>query len=230
MSKIEPDFIKSFVYHVSHDLKAPVRHIREFYRLFIDSLENDLTDEQKEFDKYIQLGISNLSSQLDGMLKLSRVNTSELHYEAISLCEVFDSLVAPCSEDPKSTAITVQCDAALSINTDRRLLDLAINEIIDNALKFKAQDRPSLLFIKIQVKGPLVSIQFEDNGIGIPDESSADPFQPFQPFQRYSNAIDFPGIGIGLSIVKFICIRLGGDVAMKKNEEQGVVVTLNLPK
>jgi PAS domain S-box-containing protein len=194
--------LESFCYTVSHDLRAPLRAIiatgTVLMREFGDSLDVAGLDLlQRHIAAANKMGVL-----IDDLLHLSRLGRQELAIVDIdlsSLCEDILSEIAP-------EGAECQIERGISVRGDVRLIRVACQNLLQNALKFVGEGQTPRLEVR---RCPDGSIEFRDQGIGF-EMKYADRI--FLPFERLVSDAEFPGTGCGLANVRKVAERLGGSV------------------
>jgi signal transduction histidine kinase len=223
---------------VSHDLRAPLRHITSYVQLVQEDAGPLLTSEVQGFLTTISDSARQLGAQLDGLLALSRVGTAVLQLEPVELAplvhEVVEELTAQAAR--QSPARTVQwqvADALPTVQADPALLRQVLGHVLGNALKFTAPRETAVIaiapvarFHSADAASGLAAVQVQDNGVGYnPAMQSA----LFKVFGRLHSAQQFPGLGMGLALTAKALQRMGGTVAAQGVVDGGCCVTLALP-
>jgi two-component system OmpR family sensor kinase len=162
--------------------------------------------------------------------KLSDLETRELEPEPVDMTELLEEVFAlaqdhPCAADRELTLAIPRAPWPLpTVSGDRDLLFLAVYNPLDNALKFtKAQDTIEL---RAAEEDSGVVIEIADTGQGIPEDEIP---QVWDELYRGEGARGVPGSGLGLSLVRAIVVRHGGEAAIRSRPGQGTLVTLRLP-
>lgn len=226
----ELDTLKSeFVSTVSHDLKYPLTLIKG-YTTMLDML-GELTPQQKNYSNKIAEGIEQMTHLVDDILDLTRIESGiGLHISQINLSEFIErvvSLVQPRALQ-KNIQIIIQesADSSLSLKTDFSLLQQALLNLLENAVKYT----PSGGQVEIATRTDNENVVFEirDNGMGI---SQVDIPYIFNKFYRGGNkeAFQRKGTGLGLAIVKSIAVRLEGKVWVQSQLGKGSRFYFELP-
>lgn len=211
--------LESFCYSVSHDLRAPLRHINGFVNALQQQLKKHESLDDPKVDHYLR--VIDSSSQkmghlIDGLLILSRYGRKPLESKLISIRELIDEAIEVICTDPQYNPLLEFTIGDLPHTTgDPTLLQQVFFNLISNAVKFsRNQPKPHIEISSL----PDQTIQIKDNGVGFQMEY-ADKL--FGAFQRLHNEKDFEGTGIGLAIVQRIIQRHGGNVWAESSPDQG---------
>ena len=207
--------LESFSYSVSHDLRAPLRHISGFVGILKQRLEASSVLEDDKIVHYMQViddSSQKMSLLIDGLLTLSRVGRTELIQIPIDLTELVQTAIKLAQPrtmvDLSQTRETVEFKIGdlPSITGDPTLLQQVFSNLIGNAVKFSRGRNPAIIVIDALPDG---TIFVKDNGVGF-DMEYAD--QLFGAFGRLHSQREFEGTGIGLAIVWRIIHRHGGTI------------------
>ncbi|WP_198648505.1 PAS domain S-box protein [Cyanothece sp. BG0011] len=199
--------LDAFCYSVSHDLRAPLRHIHGFVNaLKARLLKSDAKDDPKviHYLEVIEKSSEKMGHLIDGLLTLSRVGRRELLFDEVNLNAVVKTAIDLVS----SQGINIEFNLGIlpTVLGDSALLQQVFINLINNSIKFSQGRNPIEIEINCLEDG---TIFVADNGVGF-DMKYAD--QLFAAFQRLHSQKDFEGTGIGLSIVQRIIHRHGGRI------------------
>lgn len=221
--------LNEFTYMVSHDLKNPINTIKGMIGIIQaePSLKKNRALDQAA--SYIASAALRLEDLTDGVLKLARVSASERSLEPVDLNEVMEEVVHDFKHqleraDGKLTTIE---ELPLVLGNRTQLYQIFSN-LIGNAIKYRAPDRPLLISV-VPERGNSrrrASIVVRDNGRGIAP-SHLDEI--FKPFHRASDS-SVGGLGVGLACVQRLASRLGGTVGVESKEGEGSTFTVTLRK
>ncbi|ACK68274.1 PAS/PAC sensor signal transduction histidine kinase [Rippkaea orientalis PCC 8801] len=219
--------LDSFCYSVSHDLRAPLRHIHGFVNALKQQLMINNTLEDPKVLHYLEV-IENSSQKMahliDGLLTLSRVGRRELVLHTVDLNAVVKTAINLLSPlENKTHTIKFEVGKLPTVQGDNALLQQVFTNLLDNALKFSRDRNPISIKINTLEDG---TIFISDNGVGF-DMEYAD--QLFGAFQRLHSQAIFEGTGIGLSIVQRIIHRHGGHIWAESQVDKGATFYFTLP-
>ncbi len=218
--------LETFSYSVSHDLRAPLRHMNGFVNALQQRLKNHEALNDPKVIHYLQVIESSsqkMGGLIDGLLTLSRYGRKPLESKQISIRELVDEAIEIISTDPHHNPIAEFAIGDLPTTVgDRILLQQVFSNLIGNAVKFsRNQPRPYIAIDSL----PDNTIRIKDNGVGFQMEY-ADKL--FGAFQRLHNEKEFEGTGIGLAIVQRIVQRHGGSIWAEGYPEQGATFFLKI--
>ncbi len=225
--------MQAFAATVSHDLRAPLRHITSFVQLLQNEAGPLLQGESAEFLGHITSASQQLGGMLDALLALSRIGTVPLQLAPVALQGVLDSLIqerqaALRAQTPARTVQWRQECADIVVLADASLLRAALAQLLDNAVKFSRGRADAAIAVRAELDALTgqVVCTIQDNGAGfLPEQAS----KLFKPFIRLHSVRQFEGQGMGLAMVAKSLQRMGGQVRIAASLEGGCAVTFDLP-
>ncbi len=214
--------MKTLLYVISHDLREPLRSVRNFASLIQDRYALNLDDKGRDFLCRIIRGADRLDQQLEDVLTLSRAQRLIEPDENVSLEDVVNEVVHQLEVRIQETGAKVQVAKDLpTVLADRSWTLQAVLNLVSNALKFKAPGTPPEISIQgfesNGAAGQLQGLIVADRGPGVPAEHAE---RIFDLFQRAVGR-DIEGTGAGLAIVRRIAERHGGNVWYKPRDGGG---------
>jgi len=201
--------LEAFSYSVSHDLRAPLRHIDWFSKTVIEKHGEDLGEDGRRSMERIRAGSQRMSGLIDDLLELSRITTGPLRKRAIDISELARNMTAELQEKEPWRAVAFAIAPGLTARGDVRLFSIALSNLLDNAWKFSAKQEESQIVIGQLNHENETTFFVKDNGAGF-DMGNA--VRLFVPFRRLHPASEFEGTGIGLATVQRIIARHGGRI------------------
>ncbi|MEO8587205.1 MAG: ATP-binding protein, partial [Acidobacteriota bacterium] len=201
--------MEAFSYSVSHDLRAPLRSIDGFTRILEEDHGAKLDDEARRCLGRILSASERMGRLIDDMLKLSRVSRGELVREDLHLSDMVASIVATLRERDPGRSVTVVVAPGVQASADSRLVQVALENLLDNAFKFTSKKPESRIEFGSGREGGEQHFFVRDDGAGF-DPAYAGKL--FGAFQRLHPEAEFPGTGIGLATVQRVVQRHGGRV------------------
>ncbi|HSU55695.1 MAG TPA: ATP-binding protein [Candidatus Dormibacteraeota bacterium] len=218
--------LEAFSYSVSHDLRAPLRHISGFVELF-RRREPRLQDEDLHFLNMIDGAAKQMGRLVDDLLSFSRMSRAEMRLRKVDLARLVDEAVGALKNELNGRSIEWQVQTLPEVTGDAALLRVVMDNLLGNAVKYtRPRDRAR---IEIGAEGTEREqiIFVRDNGVGFSMEF-ADKL--FGVFQRLHHATAFEGTGIGLATVQRIILRQGGRVWAQAEENAGATFYFALPR
>lgn len=241
------DEIQRFAYIVSHDLRAPLVNIMGFtselevgttaLKTYFNAEQP--TEEQSEEARraaaeeipeavhFIRASTSKMDGLIGAILKLSREGRRELRRERIDLDALFGQAITSLQHQLATAEARIDIPEPLpSVVSDRLALEQIFGNILENAVKYLAKDRPGLIEVTGSERGGRVKINVKDNGRGIEEKDLERIFELF----RRAGSQDRPGEGVGLAHVRALVRRMGGDVTVRSQFGHGTTFEVDLPK
>jgi light-regulated signal transduction histidine kinase (bacteriophytochrome) len=215
---------QEFVYAVSHDLRAPLRHLSEFTTLFCADNASSVDEESLETLSHMQTSVARLQGMLMALLEYSRVESQGKVFEKVDLGSVLSFVRDSIAERIEAEEATLQIDALPAVNGDHQQLQRLFTALIDNALNY-CRNKSEIHVSASQEPGQWV-VRVVDNGIGI-EPRQVDRI--FTLFQRLKVMPDVPGLGAGLSVCQRIADRHGGRIWCESDGENGSQFCLSIP-
>jgi signal transduction histidine kinase len=177
---------------------------------------------------FIRSSTRKMDGLINAILKLSREGRRVLKPEPIQLDTLLETAAASVQHQVKEAGGDVVIESRVSpVVSDRLALEQIFGNLLDNAVKYRAPDRP--LHIRIRAKeqrGQRIVVEVEDNGRGIAKQDHERVFDLF----RRSGAQDRPGEGIGLAHVRTMVRNLGGEITLDSELDRGTTMKLDLPR
>jgi len=217
--------LEAFCYSVSHDLRAPLRSIRGFSEVLLDRYRPQVDERGQEYLERIRQSSEQMDGLIEDLLKLARVNRSELHLQTVNLTEMVQSITAELVKTEPARDAEFVIAPHLQTQGDERLLRVALDNLLQNAWKFTSR-QPKTRIEFASESEPQRAFYVRDNGAGF-DMAYADRL--FGVFQRLHSAKDFPGTGVGLATVQRIINRHGGRAWATGAVNQGATFYFTLP-
>jgi PAS domain S-box-containing protein len=220
--------LETFTYSVSHDLKTPLRGIDGYSKLLLDDYSDRLDADGRAFLHNVRRGAQQMAELIEDLLDYSRLERRALRTTKLSLKALLRQLVDERAEETRARdaelAIALPFDA---ISADRDGLGQVLRNLLDNALKFSRDAHPPTVAIGGREDADAWVLWVRDNGIGFDLRFHNRIFEIFQRLQRSE---DYPGTGIGLTIVRKAMQRMGGRVWAESAPGQGATFFLSFPK
>jgi signal transduction histidine kinase len=217
--------LEAFSYSVSHDLRAPLRHIGGFASLLSHSAGADLNEKSRRYLQTICDAAAQMGRLIDDLLAFSRMSRSELARGRVDLDDlVRDVKNEVHTETGRKVVWTV--GPLPAVTGDRSMLRLVFVNMLSNALKYTRTREVAEIEIGAVRQDGFVIVHVTDNGVGF-DMQYVDRL--FGVFQRLHRAEEFEGTGIGLANVRRIIRRHGGDAWAEGRVDQGATFYVSIP-
>ena len=221
---------KDLIANVSHELKTPVTTIKGF----IETLKDGAIEDRKNAERFLDIvlkHIDRLDMIIDDLLtlaKLEQTGGSGIELEEQPIRPILESVVEDfeIKARHKKIDIIIKCDEELTGRINRHLLEQAIANLIDNAIKYS--DKKTTIEIGAYKQDNELKIYIDDNGFGISEEHIPRLFERFYRIDK-ARSREEGGTGLGLAIVKHLVNVLGGTVIVNSTPGKGSLFTISLP-
>lgn len=237
--------LETVVYVASHDLRSPLVNIQGFSKELSHAchrvmelihhspsdqiskadLEAILQSDVPEALEYIQTGVAKMDALLSGFLRYSRLGRASLRIERLEMNSLMKSIRRSMDFQLKEAGATVKLDPLPACLGDSTQVNQVFSNLIDNAIKYRAPDRPLKLHLHGWIDGGQAIFAVADNGIGIPAEHQGKVFEIFHRLHPSAG----PGDGLGLTIAQRILERHRGRIWVESITGKGTTFFVSLP-
>lgn len=218
--------LEAFAYSVSHDLRAPLRHIDGMCIVLREDWPDELGPEALALLRRIQGAARRMGHLIDGLLQLSRVVRTPMEWTDVSVSDLVEGLAEDLRRAQPERDIEVRIAAGMTACGHPQLLRIAFEQLLDNAFKFTSSRGGALVEIDAQAEDGRVVYRVRDNGVGFDPEFAR---KLFGAFQRLHGIDQFEGHGIGLAMVERVARMHGGSAWAEGSPERGATFFLALP-
>lgn len=218
--------LESFSYSVSHDLRAPLRAIDGFSQALVEDYKDVLDNTGKDYLRRVRAAAQKMGALIDDMLKLAKVNRTEMILNEADLSEMVTGIVEELKDAEPDRHVTVKVTSGLTAWCDNHLMKIALINLLNNAWKYSSKNSDACIEFGMRLHQGSPVFFVEDNGVGF-DMTYADKL--FGAFQRLHSAGEFSGTGVGLATVKRVISRHGGDIWAKAVPDKGATFYFTLP-
>jgi signal transduction histidine kinase len=220
--------LEAFAYSVSHDLRAPIRHIAGFTELLQKHADAVLDDKSRHHMSMILDSASRMGNLVDDLLAFSRIGRAETQKTTVDLEQLVKSVVGEIAPDTQNREVNWRIGTFPICYGDPSMLRLVFSNLVSNALKFTRPREHTEIEVGSLNNSSTETIVFvKDNGVGF-DMKYQDKL--FGVFQRLHSQEAFEGTGIGLATVQRIVHRHSGRVWAEASLDQGATFYVALPK
>lgn len=210
--------LEAFSYSVSHDLRAPLRAIAGFSALLQDQHAASIDAQGRHYLDRVIAGTVRMSALIDDLLELGRVNRVEIVRQPLDLSALATAVSSRFHERWPERVVDVEIQPDLVVWGDLRLMEVAFENLLDNAWKFTAERSSARIRVGREVQEGHDVFFVADNGVGFDPQYAANLFGVFQ---RLHAASAFPGTGVGLATVQRILQRHGGRIWAHAGIDEG---------
>lgn len=218
----------NFLSMITHELGTPLNAVIGMTDLLLkrESLPEDLQDPLET----VKGSGEGLLTMIRNLLEYQQLESdkAQLRPEVVGLQRFFTGVMEALEPQARAKELAWQCQLADDLGAaelDRKRLSLILFNLLDNALKFTAQGEVSL---KVVRRGEVLVVEIKDSGIGMDQAAQAQLFQPFQQIET-GLARKYPGLGLGLILVKRLVGLMGGSLSLESQPGEGTTVSFELP-
>ena len=211
--------LKAFTYTISHDLKAPLRAIQGFATALQEDYSDCLDNLGTEYTNRLVSSAQHMDLLIQDLLTYSRLSRSQIQLRSVNLSNVVKKSIAGLEMEIEQVQARISIAEPLGkMQGNLTILVQVVSNLITNAIKFVASEKQPQVRIWTEIKGDVVRLWIEDNGIGIKPEHQE---QIYRVFERLHGNESYRGTGIGLAIVKKGMERLHGRAGVESNLNSG---------
>jgi PAS domain S-box-containing protein len=220
--------LEAFSYSVSHDLRAPLRHIHGYVEMLQRATEGQLPDKAKRYLETITDASLEMGQLIDALLAFSRLGRAEIKGMTVHLDALIQDVIRGLEMAINGRPIVWKISPLPPIVGDASLLKQVLSNLIDNAIKYSRTRDPATIEIgSAGEEGGRVVVFVRDNGVGFDMQYA---HKLFGVFQRLHRPEEFEGTGIGLATVRRIVVRHGGRVWAEGTIDKGATVYFTLER
>ena len=218
--------LEAFSYSVSHDLRAPLRHIDGFSQALLEDYSDKLDEGGKSYLREVRSASQEMAQLIDDVLQLARVTRSEMRSEVVNLSDLARAIAAELKKREPERSVSLNLKEELTTRGDKRLLRIVLNNLLGNAWKFTSKRAEAQITFDREQRNGETTYFIRDNGAGF---DMAYVGKLFGAFQRLHTTGEFEGTGIGLATVQRIVSRHGGRVWAEGAVNKGATFYFTLP-
>ena len=221
--------LEAFTYSVSHDLRAPLRHISGFSKLLTEEFGPSLAPEAQHHLQRIQEGTRRMGLLVDDLLNLGRIGRQEVHLQVTGLNSVVNETLADLKSECEGRQLEWKIGSLPFVECDPALMKQVFQNLLSNAAKFTRPRTPAVIEVGQEEVNGTPTVFVRDNGVGF-NMKYADKL--FGVFQRLHRSEDFEGTGVGLATVQRIIQKHGGRIWVEAELDKGATFyfTLGTPE
>ena len=220
--------LEAFAYSVSHDLRAPLRHIAGYTELLQKKASSGLDEKSNHYILMMLESAKRMGNLIDDLLAFSRIGRAETQKTRVSLAQLVRDALTEVRQDTDGRNIVWKIGALPDFYGDRSMLRLVLVNLISNAIKFtRTRTQPEIEIGCSEGNGNELVVFVRDNGVGF-DMKYVNKL--FGVFQRLHRSDEFEGTGIGLATVQRIIHRHGGKVWAEGMVDSGATFYFSAPR
>ncbi len=223
---------RDFVANVSHEIKTPLTAIKGF----VETLQQGKVEKKQEKERFlgiIQKHVDRLDAIIEDLLALSRIeqedDKKEIQFESVKIADVFQAAIQLCrpKAEKQNIHINLDCEKDTTALLDPALIEQAVVNLLDNAIKFS--EPGSTIHVKSHHQGNEMILSVQDQGIGIAQKHLPRLFERFYRVDK-ARSRSMGGTGLGLAIVKHIAQAHGGHVTVDSKLGEGSHFSIHIPQ
>jgi len=218
--------LEAFSYSVSHDLRAPLRHVSGYVELLNKHFQSDLPEKGLHYLNSIGDSVHIMGMLIDDLLQFSRTGRMEMHQSDLDMNEIVREVKESLCKDNPDRKIEWVLGKLPTVNGDEAMLRLVWMNLLSNAVKFTRTRKKARIEIGVSKENKELVFFVHDNGVGF-DMKYAHKL--FGVFQRLHSTEEFEGTGIGLANVHRIVLRQGGRTWAEAEPDKGAVFYFSIP-
>jgi signal transduction histidine kinase len=217
--------LRRYAYVASHDLQEPLRTVTSYLQLIEQRFPDKLNEEGREFIAFAVEGALRMKNLINDLLLYSRVENRPRTFTLVDMEQILDVTKHLLDATITEAGAVLTHDPLPRISTDEDLMRQILQNLIDNAIKYRSERRPEI-HINAIYKDDCWTFSVRDNGIGIEKQFLE---RIFVLFQRLHNSADYPGTGIGLAVCKKAVELQGGRIWAESEVGQGTTFYFTIP-
>lgn len=219
--------LEAFSYSVSHDLRAPLRHINGYVELLLNRYYDNLPEKAKHYLDSIAGSTKYMDDLINNLLDFSRTGRKEVQQVDVDMNKLIDDIIGQIKADNKHRNIEWHVRDLPLVYCDEAMMYQVWKNLLNNAVKYTSKKEKAVINISFKDKPGEYIFSVSDNGIGF-DLKYAQNL--FGIFQRLHAQKDFEGTGIGLALVRSIILKHNGLIWADAEPEKGATFYFSLPK
>ncbi|MFK7808845.1 MAG: ATP-binding protein [Saprospiraceae bacterium] len=218
--------LKTFNHIASHHIKEPIMNIGNYVGLIYHKLPVELQEKYKDYFQTIKNSTSQLYTVVEDYSNYTKLSKGEeIELDDVNLNTLLEGMEVSLGSYASGKQFRIINEGLPTVHSNSSLIYTVMKNIIDNGLKFNESNTPTV-FVNSEQNEKYTKIFIKDNGIGI---DPAYQKQIFEMFKRLHHRQKFQGSGVGLAVVKLLMDKLGGNVEIESNVNEGSVFILQLP-
>lgn len=218
--------LESFTYSVSHDLRAPLRHVDGYAQILTEDFGPQLPEEAAELLQKIRQGSQNMGHLVDDLLNLSRVGKQQLARQRVPLQPLVESVLKEIQLEAPDRKVDWHVGALPEVECDAGLMRIVFANLLSNALKYTRPREQAMIEVGETERAGETATFVRDNGVGFNMKYAN---KLFGVFQRLHRAEEFEGTGVGLATVARIIRKHGGKIWAEGEVDKGATFYFTLP-
>jgi signal transduction histidine kinase len=217
--------LELFTYAISHDFRAPLRHLLGFSEALAEHLGQELDASAQGYLNCIIRAGRKMDTQVQALVALSRITRQELRLTSVDLSQLARDVAATLKSSDPDRPVAFTIADKLTVRADPVMLKIVVENLLNNAWKYTRKKDPATIELGRKQEGEETVFFLSDNGVGF-DMRYAEKL--FTPFQRMHAESDYEGVGAGLAMVQRIVHRHGGKIWADARVDEGATIFFTL--
>lgn len=217
--------LESFTYSVSHDLRAPLRHIDGFSKILMEDHSAELTEESREYLALIRDGTREMGQLVDDLLGLAHLGRKDPALQLTGLDTIVNGVISDLTRANPSRLIEWRVGPLPFVECDPGLMKQVFSNLLSNAVKYTRPRSPAVIEVGVSNENGSRAIFVRDNGVGFNMKHAQKLFGVFQRMHRQE---DFEGTGVGLATVQRVIHKHRGRIWANAKVDQGATFYFTL--
>ena len=219
--------LEAFCYSVSHDLRAPLRHIGGYAEFLAAEPGVRENPEATRLANVLVHSSTKLGKLIDDLLTFSRIGRAEMNRDVVDLASLVEDVVLDLEPDTEGRDVVWKLEPLPEVPGDHAMLRQVFTNLLGNALKYTSSRPRAHISVRAETSAREVVVHVSDDGVGFDPRYA---HKLFQMFQRLHHDSEFEGNGVGLANVKRIVARHGGRVWAESTPGGGACFSFALPR
>ena len=219
--------LEAFSYSVSHDLRAPLRHINGYVHLLLNRYYDQLPDKAKHYLNSIADSTKHMDELINNLLEFSRTGRKEVQQVDVDMTSFVADIINQIEQDTADRNIEWHVSRLPLVYCDEAMMHQVWKNLIDNAVKYTRNETKAIIKINFTEKPHEYIFSINDNGVGFDIKYAQNLYGVFQ---RLHAQKDFEGTGIGLALVRSIILKHKGLTWAEAEPGKGATFYFSLPK
>jgi light-regulated signal transduction histidine kinase (bacteriophytochrome) len=219
--------LESFSFSAAHDLRAPITSIKGFSQIITEDYADKLDTDGQVCMKKISESAEKMSTLINDMLRLSKISLHQMNIQNVNMSSIAESIVDDLKKSIPERNAEIEIQKELWVKGDTNLIQIVLTNLIANAWKYSSKIKKTVIRFGLIERNEGTVYFVSDNGAGF-DMNKMNRL--FKPFQRLHPENEFPGTGVGLSIVERIIRRHGGKIWAESKQGEGATFYFTIPE
>lgn len=227
--KLQTEDFETLVYHISHDVRAPLVSILGFVEILEKEFHPGLPQDMLLYLGRIVSNVRRVERLVHYLIGLAEIGKEEISPSEVLLSELLGEIMRKVEPELAEKAGTMAWDCDITLRAERKHLRRALEHIIENSIHYAQPGVPLRIEVGCRSEGDYWLITVKDNGIGIPEREFERIFAPFFRLEA-ARQLHPLGLGVGLTSARRIALMYGGSIGLESEEGKGSTFYVRFPK